>query len=173
MVKKVTQTHYRVTQSVEAPFLSSNQTSRERRETHTYTHKKYNQSSGDRRLQPVDSAQMGSTSYPHSFTGSTANERGPPLPKITTLLEPGASSDFMSAAARLIYSRSAPTYSHRRPGNPSLTPIVAHPQFYLLNINAVPQPCAFLTHSATQVSTGALSAGDKEGQTEIQAKRLH
>lgn len=41
-----------------------------------------------------------------SHTHSTTNERGDP-PKITTLLEPGATSDFMSAAARLIYSRSA------------------------------------------------------------------
>lgn len=49
-----------------------------------------------------------------SSTHSTTNERG--SPQITTLLEPGATSDFMSTATRLIYSRSslsAPTTAQR------------------------------------------------------------
>lgn len=110
---------------------------------------------------------------PH--THSTTKERG--SPKITTLLEPGATSDFMSAAARLIYSRSAlstPTAAqetHLRPPPPT-----ARSPFYLLNIYTIPHPLhtshIYRPDSAPELLV-VLSAIDKGGQTEIQANRLH
>lgn len=77
---------------------------------------KYHQSPADRR--PPSPALTRTGSIPH--THSTANERG--SPKITTLPAPGATSDFMSAAAPLIYSTlSASTASPEHP-----TPLPIH-----------------------------------------------
>lgn len=105
-----------------------------------------------------------------SHTHSTTNERG--SPKITTLLEPGATSDFMSAAARLIYSRSTPLDSHHSPGNTSLTPTL--PSQYVplaLSVEHLHHP-RHTSHIYRPNSTPkllgqhiVLSVADKRGQT--------
>lgn len=69
----------------------------------------------------------------------TTNERG--APKITTLLEPGATSDFMSAATRLIYSHLTPTAARKPIFKAPLctfSPTVRH-----YNANATSSPCVF------------------------------
>ncbi len=88
-----------------------------------------------------------------SYTHSTTNERG--SPKITSLLEPGATSDFMSAAARLIYSRStlstptAAQKTHLLPPSQHVPPSVEHLHH--------PTSHAYSTNTHTHLlSTGAV-----------------
>jgi len=98
-----------------------------------------------------------------SYTHSTTNERG--SPKITPLLEPGATSDFMSTAARLIYSRSAlstPTAAQKAHlCSPSQRHVehLHHPTSYIPNT---------FTDLAPELSGEyvALSVTDKGGQAE-------
>lgn len=79
-----------------------------------------------------------------SCTHSTTNERG--SPKITTLLEPGATSDFMSIAARLIYSRTNPSHRSPQPRKPISYPLTARSS---ISWTFTPShiPCVLYKHS--------------------------
>lgn len=98
-----------------------------------YMHK-YSWLCGDRQSLSSTPAQTGST--PHS--PDHQRKRNPI--KITTLLQPRATSDFTSAAVRLIYSRSALLPSHRSPRKAISTPTPQNITFPLLSIEHLHHP---------------------------------
>lgn len=86
-------------------------------QTHSAAHRYMHKCSwlrGDRRSLSSTLTQMGSIPHTPDHQWKRNHAAPPQKKKITTLLQPGATSDFMSAAARLIYSRSA----FSTPGNP-------------------------------------------------------
>lgn len=109
-----------------------------------------------------------------SHTHPTTNERGTPPKKITTLLQPGATSDFMSAAARLIYSL-LPSWLPPQAQETHLYPPTPQPQniTFPLSIEHLHHPTSSAYLSSAPELLVVLSVPDKGGQKKIWAKQLH
>lgn len=113
---------------------------------------------------------------------STTDEKG--SPQITTLSEPRAASDFMSTAAIADSPTVEPPHSHRNPppfprhaarftGPTIQNRCGAVADAYPSAFCPIPPSVHAHLNTTPERLYAALSATDKEGQTDIQPERLH